>query len=74
MKPITNNEEQDWSWLDVYTRMKNKKSEMEWAFRKRVARTEGATFEEMRTRIARTLGQSPAVPMSYDDFKLVRRP
>lgn len=58
-----------WSWLDVYT-----KSGGEWVFRKRVARDHSKTYEELRIDIARMLSSSPAVPMSLEDFKLVRRP
>ena len=63
----------EWAWLDVYTKTK-KDGKLTWVFRKRVARKEGASFDEMRQRIARLLGQSPAVPMSYEDMKLVKRP
>ncbi len=69
---IQNNPQQsddDWAWLDVYT-----KSGSDWVFRKRVPRREGQSFAEARSAIARTLSQSPAVPMSFSDFKLVRRP
>lgn len=57
-----------WSWLDVYT-----KSGAEWVFRKRVAR-DNRTYEELRIDIARMLSSSPAVPMRLEDFKLVKRP
>ena len=73
MKPQLQQEDGEWAWLDVYTRMKSQK-DTEWAFRKRVARKAGETFEEMRSGIARMLGSSPAVPMSFKDFKLVKRP
>lgn len=64
------NEQNDsWSWLDVFTR-----SGGQWVFRKRVARDYDSTYEKMRVEIARTLSSSPAVPMSLDDFKLVKRP
>ena len=63
----------EWAWLDVYTKSK-KDGKINWVFRKRVARKGGASYEEMRQQIARLLGQSPAVPMSYEDMKLVRRP
>ena len=63
----------EWAWLDVYTKSK-KDGKVNWVFRKRVARKDGASFDEMRQQIARLLGQSPAVPMSYEDMKLVRRP
>lgn len=62
----------NWRWVDVYTKAK-RDGEMTWVFRKRVAR-EGATFEELRVSIARLLGSSPAVPMSFDDFQLIKRP
>ena len=63
----------DWAWLDVYTRSKSG-GVINWNFRKRVARKGDASFDDMRVQIARLLGQSPAVPMSFDDFKLVKRP
>ena len=58
-----------WAWLDVYTKSKD-----QWVFRRRVPRPEDKTFEELRSSIARSLGQSPAVPMSFSDLKLVKRP
>jgi hypothetical protein len=63
------NEEDSWAWLDVYTKSKD-----DWVFRKRVPRSHGQGFNEMRSSIARSLSQSPAVPMSFSDFKLVKRP
>lgn len=62
-----------WAWLDVYTKNRTKEGTV-WVFRKRIARIEGKSFAGMREHVARMLGQSPAVPMSIDDFKLVKRP
>jgi len=63
----------NWAWLDVYTKVRAKTGTT-WAFRKRIARIEDMTYAQQRAHIARMLGQSPAVPMNYDDFKLVKRP
>ena len=69
MNPMNAQQNENWCWIDVYTKSGN-----EWVFRKRVAREYDKTFDQMRMSIARMLSSSPAVPMRLEDFRLVKRP